>query len=210
MRNNSGLAGPWGVPMMMSKMRGSLGKKAGLSIVFAGILIGLAVVPGLTSAAPAMKWTFHAGDAFLGSLDPSFSPVVAMAENGDTLALAGTGNYNPGGRVTGGGLFWHNDSTGAPVHFGKWSAVKVLSYDDFGNAVVNGLPRNFHGGVLVLSVSITPTDVPGLVLGGTLTVTCVLGGDVPAGAEEGITADVAGVITFGESVSGNTLFVLTP
>ena len=61
-----------------------------------------------------------------------------------------------------------------------------------------------------MSVSITPTDVPGLVLGGTLTVTCVLGGDVPAGAEEGITADVAGVITFGESVSGNTLFVLTP
>jgi len=184
--------------------------KAGLSTAVAGILIALAVTSGLASAAPAMKWTFHAGDAALASLDPSFSPVVAMAENGDTLALAGTGNYNPGGRVTGGGLFWHNDSNGAPVHFGTWSAVKVVSYHDFGNAMVNGLPRNFHGGVLVLSVSITPTDVPGLVLGGTLTVTCVLGGDVPAGAEEGITADVAGVITFGESVSGNTLFVLTP
>jgi len=184
--------------------------KAGLSTVIAGFLIALAVASGLATAAPAMKWTFHAGDAALASIDPSFSPVVARAENGDTLALAGAGNYNPGGRVTGGGLFWHNDSSGASVHFGTWSAVKVLSYDDFGNAMVNGLPRNFHGGVLVLSVSITPTDVPGLVLGGTLTVTCVLGSGVPAGAEEGITADVPGVLTFGESISGNTLFVLTP
>ena len=190
--------------------KGSVRLKAGLSTVIAGFLIALAVASGLASAAPAMKWTFHAGDAALASLDPSFSPVVAMAENGDTLALAGTGNYNPGGRVTGGGLFWHNDSDGASVHFGTWSAVKVLSYEDFGNAMVNGLPRNFHGGVLVLSVSISPTDVPGLVLGGTLTVTCVLGGDVPAGAEEGITAEVPGVLTFGESISGNTLFVLTP
>ena len=196
--------------MKTSWGRGSVRLKAGLSTVIAGFLIALAVTSGLASAAPAMKWTFHAGDAALASIDPSFSPDVARAENGDTLALAGTGNYNPGGRVTGGGLFWHNDSSGASVHFGTWSAVKVLSYEDFGNAKVNGLPRTFHGGVLVLSVSITPTDVPGLVLGGTLTVTCVLGGNVPAGAEEGITADVPGVITFGESISGNTLFVLTP
>src|SRR2546426_6437061 len=184
--------------------------KAGLSTAVAGILIALAVTSGLASAAPAMKWTFHAGDAALASLDPSFSPVVAMAENGDTLALAGTGNYNPGGRVTGGGLFWHNDSNGAPVHFGTWSAVKVVSYHDFGNAMVNGLPRNFHGGVLVLSVSITPTDVPGLVLGGTLTVTCVVGGGVSAGGGEGITTRAPGGLPVGQAVNGNTLFVLTP
>src|SRR2546428_10721237 len=190
--------------------KGSVRLKAGLSTVIAGFLIALAVSSGLASAAPAMKWTFHAGDAALASLEPSFSPDVARAENGDTLALTGTGNYNPGGRVTGGGLFWHNDSNGAPVHFGTWSAVKVVSYHDFGNAMVNGLPRNFHGGVLVLSVSITPTDVPGLVLGGTLTVTCVLGSGVPAGAEEGITADGPGVLTLGEAIRGDTVLRLTP
>src|SRR2546425_7713159 len=162
--------------------------KAGLSTVVAGFLFALAVASGLASAAPAMKWTFHAGDAALASIDPSFSPVVARAENGDTLALAGAGNYNPGGRVTGGGLFWHNDSSGASVHFGTWSAVKVLSYDDFGNAMVNGLPRNFHGGVLGFSGRITPTDGPGLVLCGTLTGNCVVGSGVPAGGGEGITA----------------------
>ena len=168
--------------------------------------MSLAVSPS-AQAGSATKWTFHAGDAFLASVNPSFSPVVARAENGDTLALTGTGSYNPGGAVTGGGLFWHNDSSGNPVHNGFWTAVAVVSYDDFGNAVVNGLPRSFHGGVLVLAVSITPTDISGVVLSGTLTVTCVLGDNVPAGAMEGITAAVTGVITFGESVSGNTLFV---
>ena len=190
--------------------RGSVRLKAGLSTVIAGFLIALAVASGLASAAPAMKWTFHAGDAALASIDPSFSPVVARAENGDTLALAGTGTYSPGGPVSGGGLFWHNDSGGNPVHHGTWSAVTVLSYEDFGNGIVNGFPRSFHGGVLVLAVSITPTDISGVVLSGTLTIACVIGDSVPAGAEEGITAEVTGVITFGESVSGNTLFVLTP
>ncbi len=173
-------------------------------------VIALAVVPGLTSAAPSVKWTFHAGDAFLASLSATFSPVIAKAANGDTLALMGTGMYNPGGPVSGGGLFWHNDSHGNPVHLGTWSAVRVLSYEDFGNGIVNSFPRSFHGGVLVLAVSITPTDVRGVRLSGTLTITCLIGDSVPAGAEEGITADVPGVITFGESVSGNTLFVLTP
>lgn len=177
-------------------------------LVAATALFGmsLAVSPS-ARAAPAMKWTFHAGDAFLGSFDPSSSPDVARADNGDTLALTGTGSYNPGGAVTGGGLFWHNDSSGNPIHHGIWSAVTVVSYDDFGNAMVNGAPKIFHGGILVLSVSITPTDIPGVVLSGTLTVTCVLGDNVPAGAMEGITAAVTGVITFGESVSGGTLFV---
>lgn len=53
-------------------------------------------------------------------------------------------------------------------------------------------------------------DITGVKLAETLIVTCLIGENVPAGADEGITADVTGVITFGESVSGNTLFVLTP
>jgi len=187
-----------------------VGLKPGVATAIAAIVFAVAIVPGMTSAAPAMKWTFHAGDAFLASLDPSFSPDVARAENGDTLALAGMGTYNPGGAVNGGGLFWHNDSSGNPVHHGTWAAVAVVSYDDFGNGVVDGLPRTFHGGVLVLAVTITPTDISGVTLDGTLVVTCALGSDVPAGAEEGITAEVSGVISFDESVSGNTLFVLTP
>ena len=170
--------------------------------------MSLAVSPS-ARAAPAMKWTFHAGDAFLASLDPSFSPVVAKnSTNGDTVAVMGMGIYSPGGRVSGSGSFWHNKSDGSSVDFGTWTADTVLSYDDFGNAVGNGLPRNFHGGVLVLAV--TASDNFGTTVSAVLTVTCVLGEDVPAGAEEGITALIPGGVSFDESVSGNTLFVLTP
>ncbi len=191
--------------------KGSVGLKAGIPIAIAVILIMLVAVPGLTSAAPAMKWTFHAGDAYLASLKPSFSPVVAKSSaNGHTLAVMGTGIYNPGGLVSGSGWFWHNRSDGSLVHPGTWKADAVLSYEDFGNGIVNGLPRSFHGGVLVLAVTFTTTDGSGITVGGTLTVTCALGDSVPAGAEEGITAVIPGAISFDESVSGNTLFVLTP
>jgi hypothetical protein len=156
-----------------------------------------------------MKWTFHAGDPFLASLNPNFSPIVAKnSTNGHTLALMGTGTYSPGGRVSGGGVFWHNESDGRPVDFGTWTADAIVSYDDFGNAAVNGLPRTFHGGVLVLAV--TANDNLGITVSAVLTVTCVLGDAVPAGAEEGITAAIPAGVSFDESVSGNTLFVLTP
>ena len=131
-----------------------------------------------------------------------------MAENGDTLAIMGTGVYNPGGRVTGGGTFVHTDPSGGVVHYGTWTAAAVLSYEDFGNGIVDGFPRSFHGGVLVLAV--TASDNFGTTVSAVLTVTCVLGEDVPAGAEEGITALIPGGVSFDESVSGNTLFVLTP
>ena len=192
------------------KGEGGKGKRVlGIGIM-AVILVGMATLPGLSAASPAIKWTYHAGDAYLASLDPSFSPDVAMASNGDTFTLTGTGTYNPGGPATGGGTFVHADPSGATRHFGTWTAVNVLSYTDFGNGVVNGFPRSFHGGILVLAVTIAPTDVPGLVRSGTLTITCIIGDSVPAGAEEGTTAAIPGVITFGEPVSGNTLFVLTP
>ena len=189
--------------------KGNVGSKARLTLAVAGILVALAVTSGLASAMPAMKWTFHAGDAFLRSLNPSFSPVVAKnSTNGDTVAVMGGGTYNPGGRVSGAGLFWHNRSDGSSLDFGTWTADAVLNYDDFGNGVVNGFPRTFHGGVLVLAV--TATDNFGITVSGVLTVTCVLGDSVPAGAEEGITALIPGGVSFDEPVSGNTLFVLNP
>ena len=198
---------PAGITM---KGEGGMGRRVLGIGTMAVILVVMAALPGLSAASPAIKWTYHVGDAYLASLDPTFSPDVAMASNGDTFTLTGTGTYNPGGPATGGGTFVHADPSGATRHFGTWTAVNVLSYTDFGNGVVNGFPRSFHGGILVLAVTIAPTDVPGLVRSGTLTITCVIGDSVPAGAEEGFTAAIPGVITFGEPVSGNTLFVLTP
>ena len=49
-------------------------------------------------------YEYHAGDAFLASLNPAFSPDVAMASNGDRIQINGTGTLSvfPKG-VTGGG-----------------------------------------------------------------------------------------------------------
>src|SRR2546427_6140948 len=193
-------------PAITMKGEGGRGKRVLGIGTMAVILVVMAALPGLAAERPAIKWAYHAGDAYLATIDPSFSPDVAMASNGDTLTITGTGTYNPGGPVTGGGTFVHADPSGATRHFGTWAAVKVLSYSDFGNGVVDGFPRSFHGGVLVLAVSISPTDVPGLVRSGTFTITCIIGENVPAGADEGFTAAIPGVITFGEPVSGNTLF----
>src|SRR2546427_690840 len=110
LRTNAGpgVSSPKRMTMETSWGKGNVGSKARLTLAVAGILVALAVTSGLASAMPAMKWTFHAGDAFLRSLNPSFSPVVAKnSTNGDTVAVMGGGTYNPGGRVSGAGQRQH-------------------------------------------------------------------------------------------------------
>ncbi len=169
------------------------------------------VVAPTARAAPVMKWTFHAGDAFLAGLNPLFSPDVAKATSGDTVTIAGTGTFNPGGPVTGGGTFIHKNPDGTVRATGTWTSVAVVSYETFGNGISNGFPRTFYGGILVLVVHIIPDGAPaGFFLVGTLTITCLIGESVPSGVDEGIALSVPAIpITFGESVSGNTLFVLS-
>ena len=54
-----------------------------------------------------------------------------------------------------------------------------------------------------VSLSLGPTEVDGV-----LSITCLIGDDIPAGAEEGITLDIPGVINFSDLIeSGFTLFV---
>src|SRR3989441_5013690 len=90
--------------------------------VAAMFAVSLVVSPS-ARASPAEKWTFHAGDAFLASLNPSFSPVVAKSSaNGHTLALMGTGKYSPGGLVSGSGVFLRNSAVGHLGPPGTWSA----------------------------------------------------------------------------------------
>src|SRR3989442_1923722 len=140
------------------------------------------VVSPSARASPAVKWTFHAGDALLASLNPSFSPVVAKSSaNGHTLALMGTGKYSPGGLVSGSGVFWHNRSDGSLVHPGTWTADAVLSYEDFGNRIVDGVPRSFHGRVLVFAVTLTTDDRLGIVVDVAVNVPFVIRGNVPPG-----------------------------
>src|SRR2546428_1779254 len=125
LRTNAGpgVSSPKRMTMETSWGKGNVGSKARLTLAVAGILVALAVTSGLASAMPAMKWTFHAGNAFPRSLNPSISSVVAQhSTNGDTAAVMGGGTYNPGGRVSGAGLVWHNRSDGSSLGFGTWTA----------------------------------------------------------------------------------------
>jgi hypothetical protein len=174
-----------------------------LSII--GLMFAATVLGGGAQAA-ANKFVFHLGDAFLGD-GPDFALSTAT---GDRLQLSGTGTFNAGARrVDGGGTFVHRHADGSLFADGSWIAVGIVSWKAYGNAVPQGLPPNFFGGVLVILIEVHP-NLPGdPVLQAMLRVDCVLG-HPPAGAEEGIQVSVpAFPITFDQEDGGATLFVLS-
>ncbi len=178
--------------------------------VLAGLLIATTVLGG-TAQAAANRFVYHIGDAFLEGVNPDFAPDFALSTaTGDRLELTGTGTFNAAARsVDGGGTFVHTRSDGSLFADGAWVAIGVISWKSYGNAVPQGLPTTFFGGVLVLLIEVHP-NLPGdPVLQAMLRVDCVLG-HPPSGAEEGIQVDVpAFPITFDQEDGGATLFVLS-
>jgi hypothetical protein len=84
----------------------------------------------------------------------------------------------------------------------------LTSFDPFGCGVAEGqpLPPEFCGGRVVMPVEIAPSS-RGEELDGVLTITCLVGDRVPAGAEELDELNIPGVIDFNRPVSGENLFV---
>src|SRR6266545_8141667 len=83
------------------------------------------------SPGPA-TYEYHAGDAFLASVNPAFSPDVAMASNGDKVELKGTGTLSVFPKaVTGGGPFTHTDAAGAVIATGTWAATPLLAFQPY-------------------------------------------------------------------------------
>ncbi len=160
-------------------------------------------------AVPQGTFTYHVGDAFLTSFDPSFGPVVTMARNEDRISVTGTGSFSLFPRwATGGGTIVHTDAAGNVVAQGTWEAVNVLSFRNYGDATPQGLPETFFGGKLGLIVKLMPEGAPpGTVFWGIMWIDCTLGSNIPTRAVEGIELNVPGVINFAHEVSGATLFV---
>src|SRR5712692_12094170 len=81
-----------------------------------------AFAPGVQAASVPTKGetvTYHLGDAFLAGIDPSFSPDVASAKNGDTLAFTGTGSFNVSSKsVSGGGTLDRKNAFGTVLASG--------------------------------------------------------------------------------------------
>ena len=135
----------------------------------------------------------------------------AQADNGDIVRLSGRGRFNAStGTASGGGSFAHTDADGMLLGFGRWWATGVEDFDPYG-CDGGGFPPNFCGGLLTLNVHVVGTHVTlgTAAFDGVLVIDCRIGPNVPAGAEEGITLDIPGLINFDDLIpdpGGLTLF----
>jgi hypothetical protein len=182
---------------------------AGIALVLAAALVAL--VPGRAAADPnnaSGTWELHIE-----------VPNVAMASNGDTLALTGMGVFSTHPKtVTASGAFTHNVAGGGTLT-GSWTATDLLSFEFYGCGVVPSigatLPPNLCGGALKLRAVFTPAGTS-LAIPGTITVFCVIGPQAPPphdnpteAGEEGATAVVPGIANFDKIVSGMNVYIQT-
>jgi hypothetical protein len=146
-------------------------------------------------------------------------PNVAMAPNGDTIAITGTGTFSVHPKsVTVSGAFTHNVAGGGTLT-GTWTATDLLSFEFYGCGVVSSigltLPPDFCGGALKMAVVFMPAGTT-LSIPGIITVFCVIGPQAPPPhdnptepGEEGVTVVVPGVANFNKIVSGMNRYVQT-
>ena len=179
-------------------------------LAFLLLLLAAVGTGGAQAAETSAKLDYHIADAFIETgtgIDQTGAR--ARADNRDTISVVGSGTFNTASlNATGGGTFVHRDRRGSLVGEGTWTATGVNSFDFWGCGG-EGFPPNFCGGLLVLSVHLV-AEGGAPQADGVLTVSCLIGANVPAGAEEGITLNVPGLIDFDELIaeeSGLTLYV---
>jgi hypothetical protein len=146
-------------------------------------------------------------------------PNVAMASNGDTLAITGSGVFSTHPRtVTASGSFTHTVA-GDGTHTGTWTATDLLSYDSYGCGVIPAIqltiPPDLCGGALKMRVTFTPSGTS-LSIPGIITIFCVIGPNAPTPhdnptepGEEGMTAVIPGIANFNKIVSGMNVYTQT-
>jgi hypothetical protein len=182
----------------------------------AGILaiaFGLALLmPAATSAHTSRAtYDYHVGDALIGSIGfPTNSQ--AMASNGDVVTVVGAGSFSADGRwASGGGTFSDHVTATDTTFTGTWTATRLISFQSYGCGELEGspVPPNFCGGVVKLAVTATPDGSPDVTFFGALTITCVVGPDVPPRAIEGIRVNIYDVINYNKTVpeSGANIFI---
>jgi hypothetical protein len=135
-------------------------------------------------------------------------PNVAMAPNGDTVAVTGMGTFGVHPKsATGGGRFTHTHAGGGTIT-GTYTVGGLVDFQPYGCGIVFGtpIPPELCGGRLVLQVTLVPDANPSLSLRGLLTIYCVIG-EPPPSAEEGIRLVVPGVINFNDVVTGENVYI---
>lgn len=132
-------------------------------------------------------------------------PNVAMASNGDTIAITGEGDFAVHPKsASGGGEFTHTFAGGGSAS-GTWTVDGLVDFQPYGCGVVfgNPLPPELCGGRLSLDVTFTGPDGS---LPGRITIFCVIGAPPPSVAE-GVHVNVPGIANFNKQVSGMNVYV---
>ena len=176
-----------------------------LSLVAVLVLVLSVLSIGSVSAdSGSATYQYLLGTSFLCSLGPTACPDVAMAPNGDTIDITGSGTLSIHPKsVSGGGTFTHHFDGGSVS--GTWTAEQLLSFVSYGSSSL--FPPEFTAGLALIRVHLV-ADEGSPEADAILRVTCVLAGaKFPSGMEEGLRLNIQGLLNFNEEVSGLTLFI---
>ena len=155
-----------------------------------------------------VTYDYLISSGFLCGIEPSECPAVAAADNGDKIYLSGEGDLSIHAKsASGSGTFTHKNAAGDVLASGTWEATKLLSFKSYGSASAQGLPPAWEGGKAQILVNIIVGGV--VVHTGILTVECVLGDKIPAGATEGVRLNVKDAINFNKDMGAIDLFINT-
>jgi hypothetical protein len=168
------------------------------------VALGMIAPAGL-SAPVAMADSGSAGYAFILGEEPVEGPDVAMAANGDTVAITGTGALSIHPKSANGtGEFTHRNANGDVVATGTWTVQQLQSFNGYGCEAIESF--NVCGGHAVLQVVLDPGAAGGPTIPAVLQIDCLIG-NPPAGAAEGVRLAVQSGPNFNKEVSGETAFI---
>lgn len=166
-----------------------------LLLVVVFVLAWSPAVPPASTASGSATYMYLAGGGGICSFFPGACPDIAMADNGDTVEISGTGMLTIQPKSVGGaGTFKHKDANGNLLESGTWTAQELISFVPYAL-----LSNNFSGGEALIRVQLStgPQAI--------LTVTCAIGN--PPGKSEGSTLNIQDAINFNKHAGGITLYV---
>ncbi len=171
-------------------------------------ILSLILPLGSVAGASTASFQFLAGTGPLCNLKPpvpNACPDIAMADNGDTVAITGQGTLSVFAKsVTGSGTFAHMAPDGTVRAMGTWTALQLMSFQSYGNSPPP-LPSNFVGGKAVILIQLSVNGTP--VHTAVLTIICGVG-NPPDGLHEGVKLAVQDTpFNFNKQVSGVTVFI---
>ena len=167
---------------------------------FAAVVVASTLTVGAAPALASGATDNHASYTWVIGAVPPGSSDTAMAADGSTITMGGSGQLEagPGQFANGGGTY--TLTRGGQTTSGSFTVTGIGGFVSYGSAAAQGLPANFFGGQAQLTVSLDNGS------SGLLTVTCVLGSP-PAGHTEGIAVILGPGGAFTKEVSGNTVFI---